>query len=236
MPLNRLGLDRVTESAFLHTEVLADVNPNERSVLVDLHQNGQSKSVPTSAVHRNIGVCIYAIGDVNSEFSLIEPLRQSVLHYCGLLLPFPQLKSRLVRSVEELRECWTKHDKVGCSHVVLIGHGSDTGLTFAVNGKVSGEDVGAVFDVPGSVASTFISLCCKTGYASFAKPFSEASKCNVFIAPYHSVHGAIASQFVQTYLGHHFLDGKTFKVAFNKAQDDIPSGIQFRFWRKGKLK
>ena len=235
MPLVRLRVDRQTESAFLRTKVLADVLPKHRSVIVDLVDGGRTTSVPTSAVHRNIGVAIYAVGDIGSEHNLIEPLRKSVLHYLRLVLPADALRARSVRSLAELSECWSKHDHQGVSHVILIGHGSDRGLTFAVDGRVEAEDLGKTFAVQGSVATTFISLCCKTGFGSFAKGFSRGFGNCVFIAPFHSVHGAIASQFIQTYLGHHFLDGKTFKVAYNKAQDDIPSGVQFRFWQNGKL-
>lgn len=235
VPLVRLGVDRQTESAFLRTKVLADVQPKQRSVTVDLLDGGRTATVATSAVHRNIGVAIYAIGDIASEHSLIDPLRKSVLHYLRLVLPADALHARSVRSLAELRECWSKHDLGGVSHIILIGHGSDQGLTFAVDGEVPAEEVGKTFKVQGHVATTFISLCCRTGFADFAKNFYKGFGDCVFIAPFHSVHGAIASQFVQTYLGHHFLDGKTFKVAFNKAQDDIPSGVQFRFWQNGSL-
>lgn len=236
MPLVRLGIDRQTESAFLRTKVLEDVIPSQRSVVVDLLDDGKSARVATSAVHRNVGVAVYAIGDIGSEKHLIDPLRKSVLHYLRLVLPPDALVCRSVRSVAELAECWSKHDYPGVSHVVLIGHGGQGGLSFAVDGLVDPTKIGKVFAVPGQCATTFISLCCKTGFGSFAKGFFKGFGDCIFIAPYHSVHGAIASQFVQTYLGHHFLDGKTFKVAFNKAQEDIPSGVQFRFWKNGELK
>ena len=102
VPLVRLGIDRQTESAFLRTKVLEDVKPNERSVTVDLCNGGEAKSVATSAVHRNIGMAIYAIGDVTSEASLIEPLRKSVLHYLRLVIPSDALRARSVRSLAEL--------------------------------------------------------------------------------------------------------------------------------------
>ena len=233
--LVRLGIDRQTESAFLRTRILADVQPGQRSVTVDLISEGQTATIATSAVHRNIGVAIYAIGDISSEHSLIDPLRKSVLHYLRLVLPADALRARSVRSLAELRECWSNHDHGGVSHVILIGHGSDRGLTFAVDGEVSAAEVGRTFRVEGHVATTFISLCCRTGFAGFAKNCCAGFGNCVYIAPFHSVHGAIASQFVQTYLGHHFLDGKSFKVAFNKAQEDIPSGVQFRLWQNGLL-
>ena len=237
VPLNRLGLqERETGSAFLQTEVLADVEVHKRSVIVDLRDCGATKTVPTSAVHRNVGVCIYAIGDIGSELLLIDPLRKSVLQYCRLLVPSDSLRARSVRSIAELKECWVNHDHAKCTHVILIGHGGQNGLKFAVDGTVSAADIGEIFYIPNSVASTFISLCCKTGLASFAKPFAASSKCNVFIAPYHTVHGVIACQFLTAYLGHHFLDGRTPKVAYNNAQTDIPSGVKFRLWENGILK
>lgn len=235
VPLVKLGIERNTESAFLRTKVLKNVGRRARSVLVDLLDEGASKKVATSVVHRHIGVVIYAIGDIESEFGLIDPLRRSVLHYCRLLLPFDALRARTIRSLAELSECWLKHDHQNTSHVILIGHGSERGLHFGVGGEIDAERIGRAFAVEKNVTSAFVSLCCKTGCASFAKRFSAAFGDCVFIAPFHSIHGAIASQFVQTYLAHHFLDGRTFKTAFNKAQNDMPGAVRFRFWQNGSM-
>jgi hypothetical protein len=232
----RLGLAGVTESSFLRTTVVSAPLPTQRTVEVDLLDGGNTTRVATSACHRRIGVCIYEVGDVTSESGLLDPMRKSIVQYSRLLLPHDSLVSRTVRSLEELRACWANHDHTGCSHVVLVGHGSEVGVHFAVGNLVSAGDLGAVFAVPGEECPTFISLCCRTGYASYAKPFQGSSGCGVLIAPFHSVHGAIACQFLQDYLGHHFLDGCTFKVAYNKAQAQIPSGVHFRFWENGVLK
>lgn len=229
VPLNRLGVDRTGISAFLHTKVLAVRN---RTVTVDLLDNGATADVASSAVHRNVGVCIFAVGDIDTEPTLIEPLRKSVLQYCRLLLPQPSLLLYSIRSIAELRTFWQR-DHALCSHVILIGHGSGTGLDFAVDGLVGPKELGALFADGGATPKQFLSLCCETGRSSFAAPFSQASRCQTFIAPFQSVHGAIASQFLQTYFGHHLLDGKSSKVAYNKAQADIPSGIKFRFWYEG---
>ena len=231
VPLNRLGVDKTGISAFLHTKVLA---VHDRTVTVDLLDNGATADVAASAVHRNVGVCIFAVGDIATEPTLIEPLRKSILQYCRLLVPQPSLLLHSIRSVFELKTFWQR-DHALCSHVVLIGHGSAEGLAFAVDGLVTPATVGALFAAGGATPKQFVSLCCETGRHSFAAPFSQASHCQTFIAPFHSVHGAIASQFLQTYFGHHLLDGKSTKVAYNKAQADIPSGIKFRFWYEGAL-
>ena len=231
-PLNRLGVDRTGISAFLRTTVL---EVTHRTARVDLLDNGATADIATSALHRNVGVCIFAVGDIDTELSLIEPLRKSVLQYCRLLLPPPSLLLHSIRSMSEMRTFWHR-DHALCSHVVLIGHGGDDGLHFAVDGLVAPAVVGALFAEEGAVPKQFLSLCCETGKAAFARPFSNAANCETFIGPYHSVHGAIASQFLQTYFGHHLLDGKTTKVAYNKAQEDVPSGVKFRFWDRGVIK
>ena len=236
MPLHRIGTpNRDTGSAFLKTKVIADVVPTKRSVVVDLVCNGQTATVPTSAVHRNVGVCVYAIGDITSERLLIDPLKESVVNFCRLIVPAGCLKERSVRSLEELKTCWANYDHAECTHIVLIGHADENGIKFAVDGQVKPEDLGCAFATENSIATTIVSLCCKTGRADFAKPFANASNIDCFIAPFQSVHGAIASQFFQTYLGQHFLNGKTTKVAFKNAQSDIPTGINFRRWKNGEL-
>jgi hypothetical protein len=231
VPLNRLGVDRTGISAFLHTKVLS---VQARTVTVDLVDDGAMATIASSAVHRNVGVCIFAVGDIDTEPTLIEPLRKSVLQYCRLLLPADSLMLHSIRSMSELQAFWHR-DHTLCSHVVLVAHANAAGLEFAVDGLVDPTVVGALFAAGGADPKHFISLCCETGRHSFAAPFSVASHCETFIAPFHSVHGAIASQFVQNYFGHHFLDGKSVKVAFNKAGADIPSGVKFRLWSKGVL-
>ena len=188
VPLNRIGVDRIGISAFLHTKVLA---VHKRTVTVDLLDNGATANVASSAVHRSVGVCIFAVGDIDTEPSLIEPLRKSVLQYCRLLLPSSSLLLHSVRSVAELQTFWQR-DHALCSHVVLIGHGSAADLAFAVDGLVAPAALGALFASGDAAPKQFVSLCCETGRHSFAAPFYQASHCQAFIAPFHSVHGAIA--------------------------------------------
>jgi hypothetical protein len=75
VPRARLDLDENKPSAFLKTEVMEVVN---RSVRVKLEDGLWSDPVATSAVHRDIGVLIFRIGDFSTETSLLDPLRQSV--------------------------------------------------------------------------------------------------------------------------------------------------------------
>src|SRR5687767_1077284 len=113
-PLNRLNVDRTGISAFLRTKVLA---VDDRTATVDLLDNGATAAIATSALHRNVGVCIFAVGDIHTEANLIEPLRKSVLQYCRLLLPQPSLLLQSVRSTAEMRAFWHR-DHALCSHVV----------------------------------------------------------------------------------------------------------------------
>jgi hypothetical protein len=82
---------------------------------------------------------------------------------------------------------------------------------------------------------SFLSLCCQTGRAPFAKPFSTHRICHEFIAPFQSVHGAIASQFGQSYFAYRVERGETATVAHRHARDATPGGASFRLWRGGRM-
>ena len=83
-------------------------------------------------------------------------------------------------------------------------------------------------------AKNFISLCCNTDYKSFGGEMSRKAICNSFVAPFREVHGAVASQFCQTYLAHHLLEGVRPSVAFARARLAVPGGTSFRLWQGGK--
>jgi hypothetical protein len=59
--------------------------------------------------------------------------------------------------------------------------------------------------------------------------------CDSYIGAFHSVHGAIASQFLQSFLIHHLLQGETTTVAFRHARERVSGGTSFRLWREGTL-
>jgi hypothetical protein len=234
VPRTRMGLDSNAPSAFVSTTVRA---VEGRSVRVDL-PNGQGWSAPiaTSAVHRNIGVLIFRIGDFATELSLLDPLAKSVLQYFRLLLPDDMVGFCEIRSPQEFQKFWTAHHG-GYSHVILIGHGRRDGLKFAVGDWIDAEMFGDALTAPDPVPvpKTFISLCCSTGYAAFGQRFSNYDVCDSLIAPFHSIHGAIASQFCQTFFAYHLLQGETTRVAFKHARKAIPGGTIFRLWQGGEM-
>ena len=188
-----------------------------------------------SLVHRGVGILVLNIGDFASEHSLLDPLAKSVMQFCKLLVPDDQIRSVRVRSLAELKTLWRSEQSV-YSHVVWIGHGKATGIKFGVDGWVGPSKLGDELRVRGAPRKTYISLCCKSGYKSFGSVLSKTTICSNFIGPFHTVEGAVASQFCQTFLASHLLDGKTVGVAFNKARDSVPGSVSFRLWRAGNLK
>ena len=74
---------------------------------------------------------------------------------------------------------------------------------FGVGGNVNSDDLALHTTVQPPRQWSFLSLCCQTGYAEFAKRFSAAPCCREIIAPFHSVHGAVASQFAQSFFAYH---------------------------------
>ena len=189
-----------------------------------------------SLAHNSLGLIIVSIGDFETEETLINPLSKSVLQYARLLMPDDILRHVRVRSVPELKTIWNQN-QAAYTHVVIIGHGSPKGIKFGVDGWVSAKRLNQeVVRVWGGSKKTIISLCCKTGYKSFCGSVSSYAQCSYFIGPYHSVHGAVASQFCQTFLAHHFLEGKTVVVAFKRSRDSVAGSASFRLWASNQLK
>jgi hypothetical protein len=224
-----LGLDENDISPFYRTTVSDRSN---RSVRVDLPNGMQSGDIAVSKVTTNFGVLILRIGDFNED-SLLDPLAKSVLHYCRMLLPGDSVRLIEFRTVEELEALWGSLHGM-CQQVVIVGHGAPDGFLFG-KANVEPRRLGELFDAPRPTKKEFISLGCQTGYSRFGKQFSQTSCVSHFLAPYHSVHGCVASLFTQTFLNERLLGSKTTKVAFKHARNDLIGAASFRLWENGKL-
>ena len=218
-------------SALYRTTV---VNVEKRSAQLSLPGGATSDLIGFSLLHVKVGILIVEIGDFVTETAMLDPLAKSVLQFCRLLVPDDHVRSVKLRSLVELEMFWGKNHGA-YSHVIFIAHGDTDGLGFAVEGDVKVDQLIARLDVNNADPKVFISLGCKTGYKAFGGKFSEANICKSFIGPFHSVHGAIASQFCQTFLAAHLLSGRTTKIAFNHARDCVPDGTGFRLWDGGAL-
>ena len=231
VPYSRLGLQPNKPSALIEVHVK---EVQGRSVVVNVPDHAHGVKVASSAVHTNIGVMLVRIGDFDTETPLLDPLTKSLLQYCRLLLPDDMIFLREVRSEEEFARFWGK-EHGAFSHVILVGHGRPNGVLFGDSSWSDAKDMDKLLAVPDVMCKTVISLCCKTGCAGFAKRLSDSVACNSVIAPFQSVHGAIASQFCQSFLAYHFLQGESMGVAFSHACDGVPGATSFRLWRNGTL-
>lgn len=204
----------------------------DRSIRIEV--SGNSFWVASSKCQRNIGLLIFAIGDLQSEASLLDPLSKSVTQFCRLLASDDYVRFYKIRSCAELEAIWSREHRA-YSHVILIGHGNGTGLKFAVDDWLAPQRLAEVFDVDEVEPKIFVSLACQAGQAAFGKPFSEMESCSAFLGAFHSVHGAIASQFVQSFLVFHLLEGETTAVSFRHARERVLGGTSFRLWKNGDL-
>lgn len=218
--------------ALYRTEV---VEAEAKKVRVRLRDGQNSGWIGSSLIHRNVGILILNIGDFLSEASLLDPLAKSVAQYCRLIVPDDQIRSVRVRSIAELQKFWTQ-EQAAYSHIVWVGHGRNDALHFAVDGWVGGEALGKSLRQRGAPRKVYISLCCNTGYQAFGSAVSRTTICSDLVAPFHAVPGAIASQFCQTFLAYHLLEGRSVGVAFTNARKSVPGSVSFRLWRAGKLK
>lgn len=217
VPASMLGADDLP-SAFIKTDVLEVA---ARSVRIKFRD--QDHWIASSKCQRNIGLLIICIGDLETEPTLLDPLSKTVTQFCRLLASDDYVRFYKIRSVAELTAIWTR-DHAAYSHVVLIAHGNGSGVKFAANDWQTAAQLAPIFDISGAQPKYFINLACRAGQASLGKPFSSLGVCDSYIGAFHSVHGAIASQFLQSFLIHHLLQGETSKVALRHARERV-SGV-----------
>tara|TARA_R110000850_G_scaffold150168_3_gene272654 strand:- start:655 stop:1395 length:741 start_codon:yes stop_codon:yes gene_type:complete len=230
VPTSTLDKEVQSPSAFFQTRVLAIEG---RSARVDVG-GGDTELVATSKCQRNIGIGIFAVGDLESESVLIDPLSKSVLQFARLLSSDDYVFFHRLRSVAEFAAIWRLYH-ANYSHVVIVGHGNGSAMKFGVDGWVGARDLEDAIDLDGVGVKCFVNLSCQLGKAAFGKPFSDFGACHSFIAPFHSVHGAVASHFAQSFLIYNLLHGETQKVAFRHARQWVAGATSFRMWRDGEM-
>lgn len=229
LPRGRVGLGLDGMSSFYRGAV---VDVARCTIRVDLPGGVISDWVASSFAKKIIKAVVITLGDFHSEKLVFDPLAKNILYQLRLLLGPDEARGLKVRSVPELKTFW-EAEQAEISHVVFVGHGNGTDVLFAVDSWVSGSDLAQELRVWGAPKKHFLSLCCKSGQAGFANPFSKAAICEDLVAPFHSVHAAVAAQFYSTYFLAQYLRGMTSKVAYNRADAAVVDGTKFRFWDNG---
>lgn len=233
VPSAKAGLDASYPFAMVSGRI---VELNGTKIKISLPRGEVSIPIAIGLARKKLGILIVQIGDMATEETLLIPLRKSILQYTRLLLSDDFIKCITVRSTDELGYFWKKEHAL-ISHVVLIGHGSADSIQFGENKKVLATELGDLLKVDEQVveAKQFISLCCKTGGASFGKIISTGRMCEVFIGPSGVVHAANASQFYQSYLAYHLLSGYKTETAYDYARVANPGLSEFNLWRKKQI-
>ena len=204
-----------------------------RSVRVQLRNGEPSDLIAISKIHSDLGVALLSIGDFETEDGLINPLSKSLLQFCRLILPDDQMTTVRVRSITEVGSWW-KINHAAFTHIIIVGHGCAEAIKFGVGGNRKAKSFHRQMHESGSYPKTFISLCCETGKSVFASNFSGYDFCSYFIGPEHSIHGAVASQFLQSFLNLHLLHGKSTKIAHRHANELVLAEERFCIWKSGQ--
>lgn len=221
------------------THIRVEIKDIEKNSVIFFHNDIRHK-VSKSFCYRNIGVLLLEIGDFCTEEMTLDPLIESIFSFLKLVVDVDAILKLKVRSLKEINIFWKKHH-INYSHVIVVGHGKNDGIFFVTKGEKNNGFVGAKkfmsqFKVKGMSPKLFITLVCKSGRVSFAKEASCSSFCEGIICPYSDVHSAISSQFLQTFIALHFLQGKTLQVAFRMAKKMVVGATNFRFWKNGDYK
>ena len=232
VPRSKIGLEQNGYSSFYRSTVVAR---EHGKVQVALPSGMTSDWFSVAFAKKKIKAIVIAIGDYKSELLLIDPLYHTILYHLRLLLSHDEAIGIKVRSLPELVKFW-KNEQGEISHVIFVGHGRNNAVFFGVDEWVSALTLSTELKIWGAPKKHFLFLCCQTGKANFSKSFSKTAICEDIVAPYHSVHGAVASQFTQTYFLGMYLRGYTSKVAYNKAKEAIVDKTSFKFWDNGNLK
>lgn len=228
-------LERCDEQKYymvFHKSEVVDIK--DRSIKIKLIDGEISDWLSTKFAHKNIGIMIFNIGDGKSEQSLLNPLSESITQYCKLLVSDDYFVCHKIRTFQELKGFF-KQEQGAYTHIILVGHGKKNAIKFVFDEWVHVDDIISAFNNDGFGEKLFISTCCETGYKDFSSSFSKSKTCTNLISPFHEVHGAIASQFTQTFLAFHFLKGETIRTAFKHARDYTPGSANFRLWDNGAI-
>jgi len=231
VPRDRVTTQIDTPHSLVKATVAAKAN---RTLTLNCPYDIGAQNVPSSAVHKDVGVCVIRVGDYQTENNLLNPLTKSIVHFLRILLPDDQLFTQYVRTPQEFYHVIATYGGA-FTHFVLIGHASAAGLHFAFGVHEPAAALRANLPQYTQQPHNFVSLCCHSGERVFAHHFSASASCNHLLAPFGALHGAVASQFTQTFFAYHFLEGRTFTVAFNRSREGIPGGARFRHWQNGSL-
>ena len=198
-------------------------------------KSGQQFQIKTSLITRKLGFLIVQVGDFETETSILEPLHNAICATTALVL-MPEYVTKLrVRSLTEFERFWKKSAKL-ISHLVLVGHGSKTGLKFG-DTIVEPTDFNNAIQSPSNIgqAPHIISLCCNSGNGTVGKQISASPACRSFVGPSGPIHVANAALFYQSFVSHSLIDGRTTKWAYQRSRVFTPGVIEFNCWVKTKL-
>lgn len=221
-----------TDEALVEGKVISVA---EKSAIVDFRSGIGIRKVGTVRLHKKISFLLIEFGDFANESTNLDPLAKSILAFLRLLISDGALvKFIKLRSEQEL-EYSLKHYGA-YSHIILVGHGTAKGCLLAGDSvKITSATMTFLVERYCETTTTFLSMCCHSGEAAFAKAVSSSSRCGILIAPLGPIHSCSASQFVQSFLSYHLLDGMRPKSAFDKARENTPGSASLRFWKGGRI-
>lgn len=228
----QLDKNALTDEALVEGKVLSLI---KRSAVVDFRKEIGTRTVGTVKLHKKVSFLLIEFGDFSNESTNLDPLAKSILAFLRLLISDEALiKFIKLRSEEEL-DYALKHYGV-YSHIILVGHGTKNGSLVAGDaGRITSASMATLVERHCESTTTFLSMCCHSGEAAFSKLVSSSSCCDILIAPLGSIHSCSASQFVQSFLSYHLLDGMRPRSAFEKARENTPGSASLRIWKNGRI-
>lgn len=153
---------------------------------------------------------------------------ESLFAACGIPVDYER-----IRTTVEFSE-FMKIYRCNYSHIILLGHGSDTGLTFLDKREpIAGEELAGYLGADKHKNSIqLISLCCHSGCEKMASALSRATSVTEVIAPRKTFDLRWAVHFITGYFLALYVSGNNLEEAVKKT-----SGVTLDMciWRNGVL-
>jgi hypothetical protein len=165
---------------------------------------------------------------VETSALLVRDSMKALFHTCGDALPIHYEK---IRTALEVRLYMDKY-RFQYSHVVLIGHGSESGISLLdIEGPVARDEFAKLLGcTTGCRQVEVISFCCHSGCEEMASALSTDASIRSVIAPNGAFDMRWAAVFVQSYLLKTFDEGLSPEQAVASIKFDQPMCV----WSNGR--
>jgi len=219
VPCNAVEYQEECPEGILHGEIV-DIQGDSFSMSC----GGKTiDNIPITNIRNDSTILIITLGDFKSEFSMLDPIAKSILHFGKLLHRDDCIRYFKIRSIVALKDIFKQHIK---THDIIVfnGHGTEEAIEYGLDASQVLNAAKVIELIPEDYGKKkiIVSLSCKTGSTAFGKAISESDFCKGFVGPSENLQGAIAAQYCQTFLFNYLFSANEIDKSHDLAIQAIP--------------